>query len=114
IGPGGTTEAEASLLLAEALRDELTDRGAVPFLLRAGDANPPATERARVANQAGVEILIALHVGAAEDAGTGGTAAFYYGRADWHSQAGRRLAELIQHHLTTQLGMTDAGAHAKV
>jgi N-acetylmuramoyl-L-alanine amidase len=114
VGPGGTTEAEASLLLAEALRDELAERGAVPYLLRAANANPSATERAAVANRAGVEILIALHAGAAEDPNTGGTAAFYYGREDWHSQAGRRLAEMIQHEITSQLGVADAGAHAKV
>jgi N-acetylmuramoyl-L-alanine amidase len=114
VGPGGTSEAEATMLLAEALRDELAVRGAVPFLLRVAGSNPSATERARVANETGVEILVALHMGAAEDAGTGGAAAFYYGREDWHSQAGRRLAELIQREITSRLDVADAGAHAKV
>ena len=114
IGPGGTTEAEASYLLAIALAAELEARGAVPYLLRESSSNPPTAERARVANDAGVEVLIALHLGASEDDGGGGAAVFYYGREDWHSQAGRRLAELIQEELTSHLGLTDAGAHPKV
>jgi N-acetylmuramoyl-L-alanine amidase len=113
-GPGGSTEAETSFSVAAALAGELEARGAVPFLLRAADSNPSAAERARTANAIGVELLIALHAGAGDDAGTGGAASFYYGRDDWHSQAGRRLAELIQAEMVAQLGVLDAGAHPKV
>jgi N-acetylmuramoyl-L-alanine amidase len=114
VGPGGTTEADASFLLATALSRELESRGAVPYLLRASGSNPAPAERARIANESGVEVLIALHLGSAEDESAGGAAAFYYGREDWHSQAGRRLAELTQEELTSQLGLADAGAHPKV
>jgi N-acetylmuramoyl-L-alanine amidase len=113
-GPAGTTEAETSFQLGQALSEELQRRGAVPFLLRSADSNPSARERARAANETGVELLISMHAGAGEDAVTGGSAVFYYGREDWHSPSGRRLAELIQQALTSQLGLHDAGVHPKV
>ena len=113
-GPGGATEARATFQVATALAEELESRGAVPFLLRASDSNPTPAERARMANEAGVEVLVAVHVGGSEDAGVGGAAAFYYGREDWHSRAGLRLAELIQREVTEQLGLKDGGVHPKV
>jgi N-acetylmuramoyl-L-alanine amidase len=114
IGPSGTTEAQTAFQLATALAGELEARGAVPFLLRASDSNPSPAERARTANETGVEVLVAVHVGGGEDAEAGGAAAFYYGREDWHSRAGRRLAELIQGEVTDQLGLHDGGVHPKV
>jgi N-acetylmuramoyl-L-alanine amidase len=113
-GPSGATEASATFQLATALAEDLESRGAVPLLLRTADSNPTPAERARAANEAGVEVLVAVHVGGGEDAEAGGAAAFYYGREDWHSRAGRRLAELIQRAVTEQLGLKDAGVHPKV
>jgi N-acetylmuramoyl-L-alanine amidase len=113
-GPSGATEARVTFQLSTALAEELESRGAIPFLLRSADSNPTAAERARTANEAGVEVLVAVHVGGGENAAAGGAAAFYYGREDWHSRAGRRLAELIQGQVTGQLGLNDAGVHPKV
>jgi N-acetylmuramoyl-L-alanine amidase len=111
IGPTGLTEAQVTYQAAEALVDELAGRGASPFLLRAARANPSPSERARTANAAGAEVLIAVHMNSHEDSAAEGASTYYYGREDWFSQAGRRLAELVQGELTTRLSLKDGRTH---
>lgn len=112
-GPAGTLEFEGTLWLATALAEELRARGASPFLLRTADTNPSPAERARSANEAGAEIFIALHLNAHDDPAAEGASAFYYGREDWFSQAGQRLAESIQQAVTERLGLKDLRTHAR-
>jgi N-acetylmuramoyl-L-alanine amidase len=112
-GPAGTLEFEVTLSLATVLAEELEARGASPFLLRTAATNPPPAERARSANEAGAEILIALHLNAHDDPAAGGASTYYYGREDWFSQAGQRLAESIQQSVTERLGLKDLRTHAK-
>lgn len=113
VGPAGTLEAEATFWLATALLDELRARGAAPFLLRTATANPSPAERARSANEAGAEILIAVHLNAHDDRAAEGASTFYYGRENWFSQTGQRLAEAIQQALTDRLGLKDLRTHPK-
>jgi N-acetylmuramoyl-L-alanine amidase len=113
LGPGGTLESEATFWLATALVQELGARGAAPFLLRSSTTNPSAAERARSANDDGAEILIALHLNSHADPAAEGASTFYYGREDWSSQTGRRLAEYIQEALTDRLGLKDLRTHPK-
>jgi N-acetylmuramoyl-L-alanine amidase len=110
-GPTGLSEAEVSYRTAEALVDELLGRGASPFLLRAANTNPTPSERARAANAAGAEVLIAVHMNSHDDPNAEGASTFYYGQEDWFSQAGRRLAELVQGELTSRLGLKDGRTH---
>jgi N-acetylmuramoyl-L-alanine amidase len=109
-GPGGLVEADACAALAAAFHEELKARGAEPFFVRTPEETPPAHERARRANEFGAELLVSLHLSADPDPGRGGAASYYYGRGSYGSQAGRRLAELIQEELT-ELGLT--GEHAQ-
>src|SRR2546427_5476482 len=97
LGARGLSEAEVALQIAEDLAVELESRGAVPFLLRTPSENPSTGDRAARANELGVEVLVALHLGSDEDPTVAGASSFYYGREGWHSQGGKRLAELIQH-----------------
>ena len=55
------SEKEVTLAVARRLRDELTARGILCQLLRDGDANLSADQRAGLANAAGPELYIALH-----------------------------------------------------
>jgi len=112
-GPGGLSEAEVALNVAEDLARDLQSRGAVPFLLRAAAENPTIQDRAAHANQLGVEVLVALHLGSEDDPTAAGSSSFYYGREGWHSQGGKRLAELIQQELANRAGRPDRGAHPK-
>ena len=111
--PSGWTEAEATVLLAEALAEELTSRGANPLILRTASDNPSNSERARKANEFGAEILIAVHLNSHTDPGAEGCSTYYYGREQWFSRAGHRLAELIQDELTHRLGLKDGRTHPK-
>jgi N-acetylmuramoyl-L-alanine amidase len=81
--------------------------------LREGTASPSPVERARSANDAGAEILIAVHLNAHDDPSAEGASTFYYGREDWFSQTGQRLAEAIQEALTDRLGLKDLRTHPK-
>jgi N-acetylmuramoyl-L-alanine amidase len=112
-GPSGSTEAEMSALLAQALAEELGWRGANPLILRMGAEDPPDSQRAIVANEFGAEILIALHLNSHADPQAEGCSTYYYGREAWFSQAGHRLAELIQEELTRRLGLKDGRTHPK-
>jgi len=110
-GPSGTTEADASYLVAEALTEELQRRGAAPIRLRGIDADMAPAERARRANQAGAELLVSVHMNSHHDPRARGASAYYYGTDRWFSPAGSLLAELMMDELTTQLGLTDLRTH---
>ena len=112
-GPSGLTESEGARLLAAALAEELRARGASPLLLRDAASNPSPDERAEIANREGPEILVAIALNAHEDPAAEGASTYYFGREGWSSQSGHRLAELIQHHLTTRLGLKDGRTHPK-
>jgi N-acetylmuramoyl-L-alanine amidase len=112
-GLHGLDEASVTYRVAQMLAAELRSRGASPFLLRAPDSNPPASVRARAANEAGAEVLVSVHLSADPDPRKRGATTAFYGREDWHSQGGRRLAELIQEELSGRLGIPDLGAHPR-
>jgi N-acetylmuramoyl-L-alanine amidase len=59
-----------------------------------------------------VEVLIAIDARVDENLPASAASSFYFGREGWHSQAGRRLAELIQEELARE-GLADRGAHPK-
>src|SRR6266540_1825541 len=105
VGPTGLAEADATPLMAMALVEELSLRGAEPFLVRAEGDTPSAADRARAANDRGAEILVSLHLNSHDDAKAEGALCFYYGRERYVSRAGQRLAELIQEELTSRLGL---------
>jgi N-acetylmuramoyl-L-alanine amidase len=113
VGPAGTIEAEATFLLAKALAEELASRGANPRILRTASENPSDSERARLANEFGAEVLIGLYLNSHNDPAAEGCSTYYYGRDEWFSQAGQRLAELIQDELTHRLGLKDGRTHPK-
>ena len=113
IGPSGVTEGAAAFSLAEALADELARRGANPLILRTADSDPSVSSRARLANDIRAEVLVAFHLNSHGDAAAEGASTYYYGREGWSSQAGHRLADLIQEELTGRLGLKDGRTHPK-
>jgi N-acetylmuramoyl-L-alanine amidase len=112
-GPTGLREADATLVLAEQLIAELQRRGAAPFLLRGRESDPPISARANVANDLGAEVLVSLHLNSHPESAAEGASTYYYGREGWSSQAGQRLAEMIQEFLVSRLGRKDGRTHAK-
>jgi N-acetylmuramoyl-L-alanine amidase len=114
LDPGSAPDEEGGpLALMRALEQELTRRGASPFvLLPQGGANSDS-DRARAANLAGAEVLVSIEVPMDQDTSISGVATAYYGREGWHSQAGMRLAELIRQRLVSNLSLDDRGSHAR-
>ena len=110
-GPSGLTEAEGTFLLARAVMDELSRRGAEPLLLRGREDRSGPAERARIANEWGAEALLSLHLNGHDDPSAEGTLCLYYGNEVTFSPAGQRLADLIQDELTTRLGLKDGRTH---
>jgi N-acetylmuramoyl-L-alanine amidase len=112
-GPSGLVEADATFLLAHALMAELTRRGAAPFLLRDLHSDPPPSARARAANELGAEVLVSVHLNSHVEPAAEGASTYYYGREGWSSQAGQRLAELMQECLVARLERKDGRTHPK-
>jgi N-acetylmuramoyl-L-alanine amidase len=112
-GPTGLREADATFLIAEELMAELQRRGAAPFPLRGRESDPSISARANVANDLGAEVLVSLHLNSHAEAAAEGASTYYYGREGWSSQAGQRLAEMIQELLVSRLGRKDGRTHAK-
>ncbi|HEX2089643.1 MAG TPA: N-acetylmuramoyl-L-alanine amidase [Actinomycetota bacterium] len=112
-GPSGLREADATLLMAEDLIAELQRRGAAPFLLRDRESDPSSNDRASAANDRGAELLVSLHLNSHPEAAAEGASTYYYGREGWSSQAGQRLAEIIQELLVSRLGRKDGRTHPK-
>jgi N-acetylmuramoyl-L-alanine amidase len=113
-GPGdrgleahGLVEADIAEAVAVSLAEELTRRGARPLLLRSGDRDPDASERARRANGAGAAICVSLHLGGGELASSGAVCC-YYGTPATHSPMGRHLAGSILSALVEH-GLPDGG-----
>jgi N-acetylmuramoyl-L-alanine amidase len=82
-------------------------------LVRTPPDTPSPAERAARANERGAEVFVSVHLNAHEDPKAEGALCFFYGREDYVSRAGQRLAELIQEELTTRLGLKDGRTHPK-
>ena len=112
-GPTGLREADAALLLAEQLAEELVRRGAKPLLVREREETPDASDRAARANGAEADVLVGIHINGHEDPSAEGSSSYYFGRMGATSVAGQTLAELIQEELSAATGLRDGRAHPK-
>ena len=106
VGPGGLSESEATMLIAEDLAAELGARGAHPSILRTRDDAPSPSARALAANELGAAVCISIHLNGGEPTAEGATC-FYYGTEATYSPAGQRLAEVIQEELVALMGLMD-------
>jgi N-acetylmuramoyl-L-alanine amidase len=78
IGHGGLKEKDLTLQICSKLRNLLASRlGAQVIFTRSTDLNVPLEERASIANQAGANLLISVHVNSSDDAGTRGVETYY-------------------------------------
>jgi N-acetylmuramoyl-L-alanine amidase len=106
-GPTGLTEAEANLAIALRLRTYLDHSGAQVFLTRTDGVPLDLTQRVRLAEAAGAEILVSIHNNALPDGVnpfTGHGSSVFYNHAP-----SLPLARAVQDALVRRLGVRDLG-----
>lgn len=110
----GLEEAAIVEDLAFRLEGRLQAMGVRVLLTRGWDAQPSEEQRAALANDAGADLLVSLHVDQAPSPRCKGVASYYFGSLHGRaSTAGARLASLVQRELVARTGMLDCRTHPK-
>lgn len=104
----GRSEADLSFDIAERVAGQLARRGATTLLLRARADGPTPAQRAAEANAAGAVVCVSVHLNDGDPAVDRGATAVFFGTAQTHSPAGRRLAELVLGELSSRMGLAAA------
>ena len=108
VGPMGTDEATVAWDISNRVAAILQNRwGAAIVLTKSDVVDAPSDSlsyRASVANNAGADIFVSIHLNAGSPAAHGTETFFYAG-----SDAGSKLAKSIQNQLVACLGLTDRG-----
>ncbi len=96
VGPSGVTEAEVAWQICSHLHARLSARGVHVVLSRGPANNPTGTERARLANEQGVDVVLSVGVSALDNREASGSSAYYFGAPHFVSEGGYRLASFVQ------------------
>jgi N-acetylmuramoyl-L-alanine amidase len=92
-GKAGLLEKEVSLRLALALGERLRDFGYEPLFIRPDDTFIPLWDRAKVANQAGADLFVSLHLNAARARGAKGSEVYFLSLGEGNVDAETLAAE---------------------
>lgn len=111
VGPSGVTEAEVSWQIASRLAARLGARGVQALLARGPGNNPSPSDRARLANDQGAEVVVSIGVNALATPAAAGSAAYYFGAPHFVSEAGRRLATLASDRMVAAGWVPDCRVH---
>ncbi|QBI20011.1 N-acetylmuramoyl-L-alanine amidase [Egibacter rhizosphaerae] len=97
--------------VATRLVGRLAALGAEATLSRGPDTDPPPSERARLANELGSDVVLGIGVNAHHNPRAAGTASYYFGSLHATSEAGRRLAEHIHAGVASAGWLPDCRVH---
>lgn len=112
VGPDGTLEHEVTWRIASLIEGRLAALGARVVLSRGPATTPTQVERATLANNEGVELILSVHVNGSASAAACGVAAYYFGTADGPaSERGRRLADLAADAIVGTTGAAHCRTH---
>lgn len=110
----GLEEAVLAQDLATRLEGRLQAMGVRVLLTRGWDSCPTDEERARLANEAGADLLVSLHVDQAASPRCHGVATYHFGTGTGTtSTVGEHLASLVQREVVARTGLLDCQVHAK-
>jgi N-acetylmuramoyl-L-alanine amidase len=113
----GLSEAGVVGDLATRIEGRLAAIGVQVLLTRSPgtDQAPEEAERAAFANATGADLVLSLHLDAADSPLPAGCATFFYGdpTAGTASALGRRLADMVQDEICTRTDLADCRTHAK-
>ena len=111
VGASGVSEADIAWQIASHLHARLSARGVYVVLSRGPGSNPSGSERARLANEQGVDVAISIGVSALATPEASGASAYYFGEPQFVSEAGFRLANLVQDHVVAAGWGPDCRVH---
>lgn len=111
VGPSGVSEAEVAWQVASRLSARLAARGSQVVLSRGPDTNPSGSERARLANEQGVEVVVSIGVNALQTPAASGASTYYYGARSFVSEGGMRLAALVHQEILAADWRPDCRVH---
>lgn len=118
LGPGRSrytsndlADHEISFDVARRVRGQLVALGAQALLTRSATTTPSPSERARLANDLDVDIIVSIGVSAMPGSDAHGTAAYYFGDGEVQSDRGRRLADACVDEVATRLESANCHAH---
>lgn len=100
--PDGVTEQQLCWQITNRLEGRLLARGVHTILSRGPRTTPSQSERARLANAEGVDLILSVHLNGLDSPSAQGAAAYYFGNASFVSEAGRRLADLVADAVATR------------
>lgn len=114
IGPSGVKEKDITLLISRELKSLLEKDGIKVILTRTKDRDvygPFALDeqelqaRVDIANQAGADLFVSIHMDAYDDKNIGGTTTYYFGQTAGNNP----LALAVENSLNSQLHLNDRG-----
>jgi N-acetylmuramoyl-L-alanine amidase len=110
-GPSGVSEAQVTWSIASQLTARLNAIGATALLSRGPRTTPSGSDRARLANELGVDAVISISTNALPNPRARGAATYYFGTPQFMSEPARRLAELLQDELVAHDWVPDCRVH---
>ena len=110
-GGTGVTEAELAWQICSHLHARLAARGAQVVLSRGPGSTPTGSERARLANEQGVDVTLSVGVNALETPEASGSSTYYFGAPHFVSEGGFRLANLVQDQVVAAGWQPDCRVH---
>ena len=109
--PDGTPEHVITWRVASLAEGRLSALGAAALLSRGPQTSPDAQERATVANEADVDVIVTIGLGRATSPRARGATASYFGTGQFVSELGRALADHLLARTVAALGTPDCRSH---
>ena len=106
VGPTGLKEADCTLAIAKIVAEKLRQAGVSVLMTRTADKNISLSERCRMANEAGVDSFVSIHINSATNPSAAGTETYSFATGT----AGEKLAKSIQINLAEAIRLPDRGA----
>ncbi len=107
----GTTEQEVTWAIASLLEGRLSAMGAHVVLARGPASSPSTSDRAALANDEDVEVIVSIHTNGVDSEHAHGAAAYYFGTEGYVSERGRMLAQLAVDQVVADTGTPNCRTH---
>lgn len=107
----GVADHEITYDAAQRVRGQLVALGAQALLTRSGSSTPAPSDRARLANDLDVDVIVSIGIGAMPGSNGRGTAAYYFGDGEVQSDRGRHLADCCVEEVSDRLVTANCHVH---